>query len=894
MLAQIKTRLSSIPRIIWFITAVIVLAAIVGIVVLVVQPFGGAFTTLSEANPSFIHPDGVVVSLAPGIGHLQVRVTTVPREVFIADQAGAQWTAAHQALPPNLTPLSPIYDIEVRDGQAVAEMAIPNGSEPLALLELYRWEQEDERWVFVPSTLDTARQVIQFMPLPSTAVMAVHAQSEALAAGVIVSQGAADPGSAYQLAIPEGISIDAQGNVTGTPVAATAPTVMPLIDNRAGGFLAYPDTAQQTHMIDQLMPVVGSYNGLVLDFPLGQGYADFLSVLADRLHADSKQLDIVIRGTTLDADELASLAAHADRVWLAPGDNPMIYLPDGPAEAAVKLGVSAIDRGKVGLLVSGMNVEVAGDTATPVSMAQALALFGSLEPVAGYFDPNVPLLPGDSLAVRLSGQVEAMGFDASAGMNYLVYQDSSGQTCTLYFGSARGLSNKLTLAKTYALGAVAVQGLTDPQAPAGLIDGLSAFVGGQPASDPSPIALVWHVTGASGASLDTQEGDLSLIQYLWKVVSDPGEYEISAAVNDGGNEAEIGKLAVSVADAATAEPTVTTTPTATPKSGATPNPNKTPSTQATPTTPFSGSIVVGAFELGGQTHTLGHPDQMHFAGMTWVKFQHKWNPGDDSSGEASRIGQAHAQGFKVLMSVPGPSYPTAIDFAGYVSFLTGLAAQGADGIEVWNEMNLDREWPASDISGASYVNNMLIPAYQAIKGTNPNVLVISGAPSPTGFFGGCGANGCDDWKFLADMRDAGAGNYMDCMGIHYNEGIVSPTQTTGAADNHYTRYYKTMVDTYYGTLGKPLCFTELGYLSPDGYGALPAQFSWAGNTTVAQQAQWLAEAAVLSSQSGKVRLMIVFNVDFTVWEANDPQAGYAMIRPDGSCPACDALHNVQP
>jgi len=38
-------------------------------------------------------------------------------------------------------------------------------------------------------------------------------------------------------------------------------------------------------------------------------------------------------------------------------------------------------------------------------------------------------------------------------------------------------------------------------------------------------------------------------------------------------------------------------------------------------------------------------------------------------------------------------------------------------------------------------------------------------------------------------------------------------------------------------------------------------------------------------------LLIVFNIDFTYYAA-DPQAGYAMIRPGGGCPACDALAQV--
>jgi hypothetical protein len=102
-----------------------------------------------------------------------------------------------------------------------------------------------------------------------------------------------------------------------------------------------------------------------------------------------------------------------------------------------------------------------------------------------------------------------------------------------------------------------------------------------------------------------------------------------------------------------------------------------------------------------------------------------------------------------------------------------------------------------------------------------------------------------------------------------------------------------MVSTYYNAFGgaRKLCFTELGYLTPEGYGALPAAFAWAGSTSVAQQAQWLGEAANLSKSGGVVRLMVVFNVDFKVW-GDDPQAGYAIIRANGTCPACENLRAV--
>lgn len=301
------------------------------------------------------------------------------------------------------------------------------------------------------------------------------------------------------------------------------------------------------------------------------------------------------------------------------------------------------------------------------------------------------------------------------------------------------------------------------------------------------------------------------------------------------------------------------------------------------------------FELGGQTHTLANPTLMSYAGMNWVKFQHKWSPGDSPDAVAGRIQQAQANGFKVLLSIPGSSHGS-IDFNAYASFLGGVAALGPNAIEIWNEMNIDREWPAGQISPVTYVNSMLAPAYNAIKASNPNVMVVSGAPAPTGFFGGCGGAGCNDDLYVAGMAGAGAANYMDCIGIHYNEGIISPHQTSGDPrnpSNHYTRYFWGMVNAYWNAFGgsRPLCFTELGYLSGADYGGVPGGFSWAGNTSVAQHAQWLAEATSLAASSGKVRLLIVFNVDFTLY-GEDPQAGYGMVRADGSCPACETLRQV--
>ena len=209
-------------------------------------------------------------------------------------------------------------------------------------------------------------------------------------------------------------------------------------------------------------------------------------------------------------------------------------------------------------------------------------------------------------------------------------------------------------------------------------------------------------------------------------------------------------------------------------------------------------------------------------------------------------------------------------------------------------MNIDREWPAGQISGQNYTQ-MLSAAYQSIKNSNADVLVISGAPAPTGFFGACTTSGCDDNFFIRDMANAGASQFMDCVGVHYNEGVVPPTATSGdprGNSSHYSRYYGGMVSLYANTFpNKPLCFTELGYLSPEGYSELPAGFTWASDTTVAEQAEYLASAVQLARNDSRVRMLIVWNVDSTLYGA-DPQAGYAIVRPDDTCPACNAIADV--
>jgi len=409
------------------------------------------------------------------------------------------------------------------------------------------------------------------------------------------------------------------------------------------------------------------------------------------------------------------------------------------------------------------------------------------------------------------------------------------------------------------------------------------------------------------------EADSELGESLLATVDAPeGDYNLSVAVVGERERVQSGRSVALAAPTSTPTPLPSPTPPPTPTPTPTVDPAAIRAAQAQATqqavaaaapaaagfaAPVTGSIAVGNFEYGGHVTNAGSERAaaaMRQAGMSWMKMQIRWSPGGSTADAANAISSARSKGFKVMIGAMG--YPGDLAAGGegyiqqYAAWTGAVAALGPDAIEIWNEPNIDREWPRDQISGGAYTN-MLRASYNAIKASNPSVMVISGAPAPTGAENAFPGQVVNDDNFLRQMMDAGALQYMDCLGMHYNEGVVSPTTRSGdPRGDYYTRFLGGMLDVYWGATGgqRPICITELGYLTSAGYPPLTPYFSWGASTSLQQHANWLAQAAVVSSQSGRVRVMIVWNVDFTQYGA-DPQGGFAMIRPDGSCPACAAM-----
>ncbi|MBN1874995.1 MAG: cellulase family glycosylhydrolase [Anaerolineae bacterium] len=341
----------------------------------------------------------------------------------------------------------------------------------------------------------------------------------------------------------------------------------------------------------------------------------------------------------------------------------------------------------------------------------------------------------------------------------------------------------------------------------------------------------------------------------------------------------------------------------------------------------------GEFGYGIAAHSIYLPEETmqqvkDQLGLTWIKQQIRWDhfsaePGQmDWSGYDPVINAANAKGLKVMLSVVGgpdwartyydnnPEAAPPDDLTLFAQFLGEMIDryQGKiHAIEVWNEQNLDREWDNAEGVNATRYVELLRLAYQAIKARDPNIIVISGALSPTGsnFTDEANPNRVtvmDDFTYFQQMVDAGFLNYVDCIGAHHNginmppdvtwnEGYNDPTaQYRGPFDNpHHSWSFKSTLWGYHemaqnAGYSTPLCITEFGWATAEGFEGYPPGFEFALDNTLAEQALWDVQAFQLMRQWGFVHLAFLWNLDYSVkgGSVTDPNAPYSLVDMSGA------------
>jgi hypothetical protein len=318
-------------------------------------------------------------------------------------------------------------------------------------------------------------------------------------------------------------------------------------------------------------------------------------------------------------------------------------------------------------------------------------------------------------------------------------------------------------------------------------------------------------------------------------------------------------------------------------------------------------VSTDAFGYGIQVHgnaTVGDPaitmdGVRNQLGLDWVKVQIQWwlvKPDletDQWFFYDSVVEQAHANNLRLMVSVVGaPEWTRAAggengppdDYNLYASFLTEMLNRypgQIDAIEVWNEQNLDREWTtANGISPEDYVKFLQV-AYQAIKAYDPNIIVISGALSPTAL--GDWVRWADDFEYMDRALAAGMLSFADCVGAHHNGYNIGPDvraeeapNTAEAAtasfrgpfdDPRHLWSFRTTIETYAAKVkaidpNKKLCVTEFGWASSEGYAESPTGFGFALDNTLQEQADFIVQAFQQMHDSGDVWLAFLFNFDY--------------------------------
>lgn len=840
-------------------------------------------------------------------------------------------------LPNYLNPISPIYGIDYTGTPPETTfLTIDLETSPAnpASIDLYGWYGDE--WRFLPAQTSGSRMNAQVDELPEWLTI-VTTQASAplifttLGFGQTLTQDVSSLSTiitpvGMQPALPSTPQRTLTGNLAGGFAVGADYRVMPLIRNFNDPRAVDTETvigiigndSLRAEHIQQIttFALAGGYSGVVIDYrdiPAEQRdyFSRFITDLATSLDSNNLLLGVVVPSP----DQLGEIWDTAGYDWQVIGSasdylkieiprDPDLFATNGYIDSMLMWAVGQVSRYKLVIALSALSVRESSNTFTSVTYDDALAALGNVDIEATRSDIGT-IQPGAEIRIGLDG------FDALPGIDEIVrtpfvdyFNEDDTRIARMWLTTSDALRYRMDRLQVYGVTGVAFNDLLNAGVAGGVMEEILNYSIQLPSTPHDGLFLLsWRIESAEGLVTEFTTGFNEEI--VVTLNAPDGNYAVNVAVGDGQISSNREGAAVALY---AATPTPTPLPTATPT--ATPTPTATlepiiPTQAAVANAPVPGAIVnrgpgsiaVGSFEYGG--HVTGAASERAInaarnSGMTWMKVQIRYTVGTGTQYAAEQIQAAHGNGFKILLGIVGAPAELAAGGGDYIrqyaAFVGEVAGLGPDAIEVWNEPNLDREWPTGQISGGNYTA-LLGAAYQAIKARNPGVMVIAGAPAPTGAEAVFPGQVVNDDNFIIQMMQAGAINYMDCMGMHYNEGLVTGSAVSGdPRDNYYTRYLPTLLSRYWNLVNGqvPICITELGYLTPEGYPPLTSFFGWAQNMTVARQSAYLADAAAYASQSGQVRMMIVWNVDFTRYDS-DPMAGYAIIRPDGSCPACSAL-----
>ena len=251
------------------------------------------------------------------------------------------------------------------------------------------------------------------------------------------------------------------------------------------------------------------------------------------------------------------------------------------------------------------------------------------------------------------------------------------------------------------------------------------------------------------------------------------------------------------------------------------------------------------------------------------------------------VGAAQKNGLKVGLRLDSPPQWAGgdvynldpADVQDYVFHAVSYGKGTIAYVEVFNEMNLPLEWGTSPVDPAAYAK-ILAAAYTGAHNADPNVVVVSAAPSQrTGGLGGT----MEDVDWLNGLYDAGGAAYFDALGVHAYIGNQDPTADPTACTPMCFRdieLYRQVMEQR-GDTAKKAMITEFGTLEQTSIDLGP--YAWM-ELPADQRADYLVQALhIASTQYTWVMGATVFNLDFasmTSLPANSERRWFSLLNSD--------------
>jgi hypothetical protein len=937
------------------IPALVIASIILPPIALPERVMAAGYTTFTKAGGSLLDPDGTQLTVPPGAvsGKVQLQFSSIPRADFVEGTAGDQ--AMAQAIPPNLDMKSPLYTISMR-GETPKEITlsipIPNDAEPLSTLDVYAWTGREWQWLpkLILSEDDLVESTVNFVPR-AVAVMQTSPLVPSISAPL--EAGAVLPAEAREILVEveaeslpvqsDGIdgntSVSAASGLLEQPGEGTSYIVLPTLRNEMEGTIRsdlvnnilVSEDLRRSHVNDIVELVVQNmYPGVNVDYlgldpSLRESLTAFVLELAEELHANHKLLAVTVQPPTQIAEDRwdtgvydwPAIGQAVDTFKLTAIAHPEAYGSGGQMEALLGYAVNNIDRYKIQVVLPSYSTDWVGDTYTPRSYAETLQLLsGSLVLAEG----RETFAPGELVTVQLAGAPSSVRFDEQSKYYWFSYTDGTSEH-TVWLEDATSMAHKLDLASKHNLKGVSVQGLLAEGNDERMWDLLREYLNSVTPEADTRFAVVWTVESAVGANLTQEVGSLTEPVFAWTAPVEGGEYSISAFISaDGGETAgtEGGRVSFTVSEP-TPTPTPMPEPTATPipsSSGSTVRPTPTPAPPSAPA-PAGTGFAYGAQLARVSSTTLGH---MNSLGFKWIKLQIRWENQEPSPGAIDWgtldgvVALANGAGKKLLFSVvTTPKWARARteghgppdDPNTYGNFVAAIAQRycgKVHAIEVWNEQNLITEWnTGSGINAKDYMELLKI-AHRRIKSACPGMIVVSGAPTPTGVSDGVTA--IDDAEYLRRMYNNGLKDYCDAVGVHPSgfdkaaDDTSEACRARGDTRCHRSYFFSSTIKAYHNIMvqngdgNKKLWATEFGWATIEGMSDAPNPgYEYAAVNTEKSQADDLVKAMQIAKQSGYMGVMCVWNLDFSVevgawWEGSK----FSLLRADGTArPAYHAL-----